>query len=319
MSTGSMTKDPLIPPDIADALSGRANSSRYYTPRTQTVGRKMGISVYEIARLTLPRNWEDGWLCMLTAYFDDSGTHADAEVVTIAGLVGVQSQWDLFERAWRAKLKAPLPRKPSLKYFHMSPCEAREGEFRDYSKAECDAVIHDFRQIILDSQLHGYAMAVSRNDWEDLVVERDIRAAVGDGELYCFADCVSRMKSFAIEHTKETEIALVFDNRPHRTDANQRVFHYYQNKLIGPELVSITFLSSVLTVPLQGADMWAWETYRYAVDWLHQNGNATPRPHLKRLIETGRFESLLADRNSIQAFVKIIGAELERQNQDGNS
>lgn len=77
---------------------------------------------------------------MLRAYFDDSGTHADSEVVAIGGLIGTVDQWNEFDRKWKALLAAPLPSKPPLRMFHLSHCNAANGEFRGYSDAECDAV-----------------------------------------------------------------------------------------------------------------------------------------------------------------------------------
>src|SRR5207248_1205928 len=90
---------------------------------------------------------------LLRAYFDDSGTHASSEVVVLAGLIGTEAQWSLYERLWVQKLAYPLPGKQALSMFHLSACSARVDEFAGYSDAEQDAVIHDFRQIIIDSRL----------------------------------------------------------------------------------------------------------------------------------------------------------------------
>jgi hypothetical protein len=46
---------------------------------------------------------------MLLAYFDDSGTHGNSEIVVMAGFVGTEEQWKIFEKAWSKKLSEPLP------------------------------------------------------------------------------------------------------------------------------------------------------------------------------------------------------------------
>jgi hypothetical protein len=73
---------------------------------------------------------------VLGAFFDDSGTHASAPVIVMGGLLGTEQQWDVFADAWNALLAHPLPGKPPLSRFHLSPCRAGADEFRDYSLAE---------------------------------------------------------------------------------------------------------------------------------------------------------------------------------------
>src|SRR5947209_3862900 len=106
----------------------------------------------------LPTGEREGLLMLLRAYFDDSGTHGNSEVVVMGGLIGTVEQWDRFEAAWAAKLACPLEGKPPLKKgFHLSACNARDGEFSHYSDAEQDALIHAFRQIIIDCMLTSTA------------------------------------------------------------------------------------------------------------------------------------------------------------------
>ena len=73
--------------------------------------------------------------------------------MVMAGFIGTDEQWSAFDASWKAKLDAPLPDKPPLRSFHMADCEARSGEFSGYSTAEKDAVIHDFREIIIERLL----------------------------------------------------------------------------------------------------------------------------------------------------------------------
>jgi hypothetical protein len=152
-------------------------------------------TVAEMFRVLLPRSSVDGVVAMITAYFDDTGTHQGSPVIGFGGLVGNEEQWYLFEGAWRAKLAAPLPGKPPLERFHMSDCMAYTGEFENYSEPERDAVIHDFRQMIIASGVWGYGAGVSQADWNELIVPANLVGWVGDAEAICFRQCVAKIKS----------------------------------------------------------------------------------------------------------------------------
>jgi hypothetical protein len=55
------------------------------------------------------------WLAVLTAFLDESGTHAGCPVVTVAGFYGNAEQWAAFRSAWE----------PHSSGFHAKDCEVR--------------------------------------------------------------------------------------------------------------------------------------------------------------------------------------------------
>jgi hypothetical protein len=149
---------------------------------------------------------------MLVGYFDDSGTHDDSEVIVMAGFVGPEEQWKKFDKAWADKLSEPLAGKPPLKRFHMVRCMQGDGEFSGYSDAERDAVIHDFRQIILDAKLIGNVTAVDRVAWDEVMVG-PLRMLFGDAEWFGVNTCMSFATNQATEAFQDKEVSLVFDDR----------------------------------------------------------------------------------------------------------
>ena len=55
------------------------------------------------------------WLAVLTAFLDESGTHAGCPVVTVAGFYGNKEQWEAFRGAWGP---------------HSSSFHAKDGELK---------------------------------------------------------------------------------------------------------------------------------------------------------------------------------------------
>jgi hypothetical protein len=45
---------------------------------------------------------------MVFAYFDDSGTHSQSDIVLMAGVFGYVNQWEYFSELWAQKLADPV-------------------------------------------------------------------------------------------------------------------------------------------------------------------------------------------------------------------
>jgi len=281
------------------------------------------VSVCEFANVLFPRGRKTpGVLIMLSGYFDDSGTHGDSAVVVMGGVIGDEDQWKTFERDWAARLLAPVETRGCISRFHMHDCELGHEEFEGWSKGERDRTIFNFRQIIIDSKLRAYVCAVARKPW-DAYVRGNLRNITGDAERYGVVSCFVQSFKLAQENwPKENQIALAFDNRPHREEANRRVFELYnrhfQRHRKSPEPMGISFLSSEQALPLQAADMVAWESYRHAQEFLKHGRKAKPRPHFNRLVETGRVRAQIADAEVIRRLVKTIPVSQKRLQELGD-
>lgn len=265
------------------------------------------LSMVEFARVVLPDGC--GCLAMLTAYFDDSGTHDDSNIVIWAGISGNQFQWDAFTQDWYAKLRAPSPGKLPLSRFHMSDCQNARNEFEGWSRPATDFLVHELGQIILKKALWGYASAVRRKDWDELITGHP-REALGDAEGFCVRNVYVKTTDWAKNWTSGKDVAFVFDDRPHRRHENQTIFdmfqrHHRASKEV-PDLVSITFASSHKILPLQAADMLAWEIYTHAKDVFYERTDSKNplRPQLRRFQESGRFRIQMATRKNIEHIAK---------------
>jgi hypothetical protein len=244
---------------------------------------------------------------MLVGYFDDSGTHDDSEVIVMAGFVGTEEQWKQLEKSWADKLLEPLPNKPALKRFHMVRYMHRDHEFSRYSEAERDAVIHDFRQLILDAKLIGNVTAVDRVAWDQIMIG-PLRLLFGNAEWFCVNSCMSFAINQATEALQDKKVSLIFDDRPEIVKGPfQAILSKFMALYNGdpefpswPHLAKCSFLPSEAHTPLQAADMLAWESHHHAVRWLHETSGPRPRAHVQPFVETGLITAGFADRATIQ-------------------
>jgi hypothetical protein len=267
------------------------------------------LSIRELSGVSLPSGIREGLFIMLRAYFDDSGTHDDSEIVAVGGVIGTTAQWEQFERQWKALLACPLPGKPSLKKFHLSPCNAQDGEFEGYSDAECDAITHDFRQILIDTKVISTASAIDKKAWDELVVGAH-REWLGDALDVCVENCLTEAIKIAGAHPDGDRVAVVLD-RGIWTQRLKEVTDGYTLPLARPRIVSVNFLAAEDVLPLQGADVAATENYWYGIKVLRNRLGAQPRAHMRHYLESMFAEGFLIDRAQIVAMLP----EIERQMQ----
>lgn len=276
--------------------------NRYHTRTHDGRAECAVVPIRQLARVLLG-SAHDGLIMMIQAYFDDSGTHAGSDLVFVGGTFGSVDQWEPFEAAWKAVLDNPAPHKASLPRFHMAECEAGEGLFADYKPAERDLTIHNFRKVILDSGLYGYAMGISRTDW-DKFAPTVLTSILGDNiESFCIWNCFQHVLNWA---GLRNEVAFVFDDWRGSSDSRAdfgRISDIYQGAAKADSTkaqpLSLTFANSLKTLPLQAADMVAWEMRNCARAWLQDPGSEE-RQHLQRLIETERFAGQVADEKTLK-------------------
>ena len=262
------------------------------------------VPISDLFRVLLPRDHPNGWLAMITAYVDDSGTHGGSKIVLVAGLFGTEARLASLERNWRKHLERPLcGAKSRLKRFHMADCNASTREFTGWSRTETDYFCHQLQTEIVESGVSAYGAACSRNDWEELITGEQL-ALLGDPEGVCIWNSFVRMIAWAQANTFDPKMSFVFDSRP---AASQRyakvVFDAFQRQIENPALTGISFLSSYDIVLLQAADLLAWELYQHATNILLNGMRFPRRPQFRRLTSEMNFAAQIVTRDNMERMV----------------
>ena len=254
----------------------------------------------------------------LSGYFDDSGTHPNSEIVLMGGLMGNKYQWNYFSERWSEKLQTPSLGRGPLSRFHMFDCQNGIGEFAGWGRTATDLLVHELQTIILDAALYGGGVAVDRKSW-DKIVTGELQTVLGDAEGFSLRQCYFMAEMWANDIASQREMQFVFDNRPQRQEENKKVaqvmtilaaYEEEQGKT-GFAPVGHFFADSTKTLPLQGADLVAWEMYQHALTMLRGQAslNTPVRPQMKRLLDGGRITFSAAIGDGIKQFVESIPPE----------
>jgi len=248
---------------------------------------------------------------MLTAYFDDSGTHAESNIVLVAGIFGTEWQLKSLDRLWQKHLDSPLgDAKPPLRRYHATDCYNSTSEFAGWSRTETDYFSHELRTAIIESGVAAYGIGIQRNDWDEIVTG-DIRGFLGDAESYATTQCFVCTLRWAQENTFDPEITFIFHNRPSEIQRRAKTIgDAFEKYNTNPHVVDCQFRSSYDLRPLQAADLFAWEVYQHATEIFAAGAIQPPkREPLRRLNANMKMTTQLATRQAVQQIADYIGSQ----------
>jgi hypothetical protein len=251
------------------------------TPRYSRV-RCISVSSYGRYELML----------MLKTYLDDSGKSDDPceQMCCIAGCVSPIQAWEDFEPEWKAVLA-----KFEVPYLHMREYAHSEGPFKKWRGNE--AVRKDFLAALMDIMdrhvLSVIGTTIPINAFKRLT--GDQKRAVRDPYFMCLQQTLHAAGSIAFAETAVPQhlglvnphdaekIQVIFSRQDDFKSQADSLYEYMQrHATIGPMLGAFTWDSYKNAVPLQAADLVAYEMRGFAAD-LSTDGPTMVRVPMKRL------------------------------------
>lgn len=260
------------------------------------------LSVADLVSMAFPdRTGETGVLLMLQCYLDDSGTHADSDVLVWGAAIGTPDAWMGFDEKWEKLLSAPLPGKAALTKFSLSKCAAPDGEFASYKIGERDLIRNLFREVIASSAIFPIAFGVAKKEYEKTFSKQMRQDYSEDTEIRAFIPAVARCIDYAV-FKNEKQVALVFDQGREKyvLDGLKKLL---DDPKYGDRVTSYAFAKVADFNPLQAADTIATEHYWNCKAILTGNDQS---PHMKHFIKTMR-------ENNTSGPYYFMGAEAVRE------
>lgn len=180
-------------------------------------------SIAKLANMLHPPRARHKPLALLRAYCDGGGSHADADIVLIAGFVAPASLW---------------------------------------AGIESDSLSTGLAGVIAKHRPTAVTAAISRAEWDRFKAGGG-GEKFKDPYRFCFEDCMRKIASWSQAAANGEAVAAVFAEQADDSSHAGRIYALHRNSpRWGREIASVTFASARNYAALQAADLIAYETYR---------------------------------------------------------
>jgi len=214
---------------------------------------------------------------MLTGYFDESGTHDQATVTTVAGFISTPERWGEFDEAWRVVLK-----RWGLSSFHMNEFAHFTGEYEQFRKDEAGRrlLLRFLAAVIKETCLYGCAASVIRKDHEMLNANNRL------GSAYSLAakGCMALNASWMAANDQEPPLDVLFEAGCEFSKQFVRELENDERPQGALNEFGVVSFDTKHRFPgLQAADFLAYEQCKYFTDCLKREIAVKPRVPLLML------------------------------------
>lgn len=222
---------------------------------------------------------------MFTLYCDDSGTHSQSEIAVAACLIASVDQWDKLKDEWDRANECE-----EFGVFHMADFVAKQEQFSSpkwANQAKRDRTIKRLINIIQTRVQFAIACAIVKSAYDDVVSENIQHPFWVDRKShYTFTvrHCIAHIQKWRSSFHRLEPIQYVFDRLSKGKDEIDRQMELGATggelalQAYGIQQGGWSFQDKAAVTPLQAADIWAWENYKYFVDsFLPESNKQKPR------------------------------------------
>jgi len=215
----------------------------------------------------------------------------------VAGYVSTRWRWKKFERDWQRLLS-----EEGLSAFHRTDLENLQKEFKGWTAARRDQARRKAHKIIKKWALAGVAVGFPFDLYERTIHTPELRKRFAKPYALCTMRCIITLSEWASEEGYREPIDYVFDRGDEGKGQVLDAFRVSDRDkyLLG----SCRFEDKKKFVPLQAANVLAYEVYRFTTEQVVKGGaeqgvreeleDLLGIPHIIHGFDEGSFEWLVA-------------------------
>ena len=250
---------------------------------------------------------------MALGFIDDSGSGGDAPYFVLAGYVCSESSWATFVGDWQALLNFP----PKLEYFKMYEAESLKGQFVGFTETARDERVNQFIDVILKCDPWDAAIAIPTGLYNEILYPLLPKSRTSP-YYSAFVAMVTALSGFYRWQGSDELVDFIFDQQDGMETKGARMYGSIRKLFPNWRLGRIGFQDDKKVLPLQAADLIAWQTRRFmcAKEGTRPEFRRlhSKRPQFRKILKRkGLQESADAIRNNIAALrVEYGDAQVDR-------
>jgi hypothetical protein len=195
---------------------------------------------------------------MAFAFIDDSGSGGDSPYYVLAGYAASESTWMVFDEDWRRVLALT----PPMKYFKMSEAESLKGQFLGFGADERNARLALFIDVILRHQLMECSIAVLDEDFREAFYPL-LPSSHSSPYYIAFIAVVSSFSGRYHWLGSEEVVDFIFDEQEGFETKAYRLYNRLETWFPNRRFGGVRFANDKVVLPLQAADLIAWQIRRF--------------------------------------------------------
>jgi hypothetical protein len=192
------------------------------------------------------------------AFVDDSGSGGDSPYYVLAGYAASPQVWDSFSEEW----KRVLDLSPRLEYFKMNEAEGLKGQFDGFTREQRDARLNAFIDVVLSHGLFEASLAMQEKDYRDILYPI-LPGKYANPYYWPFIGMVTALSGLYRWSGSDEVVDFIFDRQNGQEKQSLRLYEDFKVQYPLWRLGEVKFRSEAEFLPLQAADLIAWQTRRF--------------------------------------------------------